>query len=236
MSISRFTDHDHGAAQQHHGLDDREVAERDALVEQPADAGPGEHRLHHHGHVDHDDEVDAGQRQHGDQGVLEGVLGDDEGLRQALEAGELDVLGAQHLQHGGARQPHVRGGEVPAERECRHQQVPAPCPSPTMAATPGRRRRTGSAPGRPRTRAATGRAARTPCPPCPRSGRRARRRECRWGCRSAARRPWRRAPAAASSAGATGRARTPACGSRTTGRSRRATRLTMKVQYCTQIG
>src|SRR5689334_14533030 len=35
-------DHDHGAREQHGGLHDREVAEGDALVEQPADARPGE--------------------------------------------------------------------------------------------------------------------------------------------------------------------------------------------------
>src|ERR1700693_3164638 len=50
--------HDHDAAQQYHGLNDGEVAEGYALVQQPPDAGPGEHRLHDHGHVDHDDEVD----------------------------------------------------------------------------------------------------------------------------------------------------------------------------------
>src|SRR4029453_16046472 len=84
--------HDHDAAQQDHGLHDGEVAERDTLVEQPADAGPGKHGLHHHRHVDHDDEIDAGQRQHGDQRVLEGVLADDERLGQALEPGELDIF------------------------------------------------------------------------------------------------------------------------------------------------
>ena len=207
---------------QHDGLDDREVAEGDALVEQPADAGPGEHGLHHHGHVDHDDEVDPRQRQHRDQGVLEGVLGDDEGFGQALEAGELDVLRAQHLEHGGAREPHVRGGEVPAEREGRHEQVPD--------GARARRRQPLQVHGEeedqheadPERGEREARAARTSFPPCPRSGRPARRRGCRSGCRSGARRPWRPAPAAASSAGARGRARGPACGSRTTGRSRPA--------------
>src|SRR5688572_29632130 len=44
-------DDDHGAAQQDGGLHDREVAEGDALVEQPADARPREDGLHHHGDV-----------------------------------------------------------------------------------------------------------------------------------------------------------------------------------------
>src|SRR6266545_7420857 len=67
-------DHDHGAAEEHGRLDDREVAEGDAFVEEPADAGPREDRLHHHRDVDHDDEVDPGQRQDRDERVLEGVL------------------------------------------------------------------------------------------------------------------------------------------------------------------
>src|SRR5229473_5614196 len=69
-------DHNHEAAQDHHALDDREIAEGDALVKEPPDTRPGEHHLYHHGYIDHDDEVDAGQRQHRDQGVLERVLGD----------------------------------------------------------------------------------------------------------------------------------------------------------------
>src|SRR5262249_26942829 len=107
--------HDHRSAEQNDGLDHGKVAEGDALVEQPADAGPGEHRLHDDGNVDHDDKIDARQGQHGDKSVLEGVLGDDEGLRESLEASELDVFRPQHLQHGGAREPHVSGGEIPPE-------------------------------------------------------------------------------------------------------------------------
>src|SRR5438046_1854802 len=91
--------HDHRAAENDRRLHDGEVAERDALVEQPAHPRPREHGLHHHGDVDHQYQVDTGQRQHGNQRVLEGVLTDDEGLRQPLEPRELDVLGAEHLEH-----------------------------------------------------------------------------------------------------------------------------------------
>src|SRR5882724_9372533 len=42
-------DHDHCAAQDHDALDDREVAEGDALEKQPPDARPGEHHFNHHG-------------------------------------------------------------------------------------------------------------------------------------------------------------------------------------------
>src|SRR5439155_10856917 len=90
-------DHDHEAAQDHDALDDWEVAEGDALVQEPPDARPGEHRLHHHGDIDHDDEVDAGQREHRDQRVFESVLGDHQGLRQAFQPGQLDVFRAQYI-------------------------------------------------------------------------------------------------------------------------------------------
>src|SRR5882672_7307120 len=58
-------DDDHGAAQHHRGLHHREVAERDPLVEQPADARPGKDSLDDHRHVDHQHEIDAGQGEHG---------------------------------------------------------------------------------------------------------------------------------------------------------------------------
>src|SRR5687768_3514678 len=51
-------EHDHASTEQHGRLHDRKVPEGDALVEQPSDPGPGEHRLHDHGHVDHDDQID----------------------------------------------------------------------------------------------------------------------------------------------------------------------------------
>src|SRR5216683_5785731 len=116
-------DHDHHAAEQHGGLDHGEVAESYPFIEKPANTRPGEHRLHDHRHIDHDHEIDAGQRQHGDEGVLEGVLGDDQRLRQSLEARELDVLGAQHLEHGRPREPHVGRREVPSQGEGGHEQV-----------------------------------------------------------------------------------------------------------------
>src|SRR5216684_1528055 len=65
-------DHDHEAAQDHDALDDREVAEGDALVEEPP---------------------------------------------------ELNVFRAQHIEHRGTGEAHMRGGKIPAEREGRHDQV-----------------------------------------------------------------------------------------------------------------
>ena len=54
-------------------------------------------------------------------------LADDERLGQAFEARELDVLGAEHLEHRRTREPHVGGGEVPAEREGREHRRRIAC-------------------------------------------------------------------------------------------------------------
>src|SRR5262249_34075604 len=117
-------DHDHEPTEDDRRLHHGEVAERNALVEQPPDARPREDSLDYDGDIDHEDEIDPGQRQHRDQRVLEGVLADDERLRQPLEPRELDVLGAEHLEHRRTCQAHVGGGEIPPQREGRHQHVP----------------------------------------------------------------------------------------------------------------
>src|SRR5215510_2299157 len=51
-------DDDHDSAQQHRGLDDGEIAEGDALVEEAPHPGPREDGFHDHGHVDHQNQVD----------------------------------------------------------------------------------------------------------------------------------------------------------------------------------
>ncbi len=86
-------------------------------------SGPGEHSLHHDRDVDHQHEIDPGQREHRDQRVLERVLADHQRLGQALEPCQLHIFRAQHFKHRRSRQAHMRGGEVPAEREGRHDQV-----------------------------------------------------------------------------------------------------------------
>src|SRR5271167_525283 len=91
--------HDHNPGLHDDALHEREVALEDALVEQPADPGPGKDHLDDHRRVDHDDEVDPGQCQHRDQRVLEGVDRNYRIAGQALQTRELDVLAAQHLEH-----------------------------------------------------------------------------------------------------------------------------------------
>src|ERR671924_2230463 len=69
---------DHEAGHDDHALDEREVALEDALVEQPADARPREDHLDDDRGVDHDHQVDAGQREDRDERVLERVQRDDD--------------------------------------------------------------------------------------------------------------------------------------------------------------
>src|SRR5712671_7971284 len=82
-------DHDHDPGLHDDALHEREIALEDPLVEQPPDAGPGKDHLDDHCRVEHDDEVDAGQCQHRDQRVLEGVYRNHRVAGQALKARQL---------------------------------------------------------------------------------------------------------------------------------------------------
>src|SRR5437867_9752559 len=62
---------------------------------------------------------------------------DDHRLGDALEAHELDVVAPEDVEHAGARDPQHRAGEIPAQRERRHREMP-PVPEPERH--PGRRR------------------------------------------------------------------------------------------------
>src|SRR5262249_5623364 len=123
-NVNQQIDHyDHGTAHQYNALDDREVAEGDAFIKQPADAGPGEYDFDDGRHIYHDHEVNPGQGQHWDQRVFEGMLGNHQRLGQALDARQLDIFRAEHFKHGGPRQPHMSGGEIPAKGKGRHDQM-----------------------------------------------------------------------------------------------------------------
>src|SRR6185437_7065040 len=56
--------HDHDPGFHHDALHKREVTLEDSLVQQPADAGPGEDHLDDHRCVQHHYKVDSGQGQH----------------------------------------------------------------------------------------------------------------------------------------------------------------------------
>src|SRR5918995_3286073 len=62
---------EHHPAHEHSRLDNWEIPEGNALIQQPSNAGPGEDRLYHHGDVHHQHQVDAGQRKDRDYGILE---------------------------------------------------------------------------------------------------------------------------------------------------------------------
>src|SRR5260370_13587925 len=87
--------HDHNAGLHDDSLHEREVALKNALVQEPADARPGKDHLDDHRRVEHDDEVYAGQGEHRNERVLEGVHRDHDVAPQALQPGQLDVFAAQ---------------------------------------------------------------------------------------------------------------------------------------------
>src|SRR5437899_304572 len=99
--VDAEVDHDeeHGG-QEHRALDDGVVAVVDRLDREPADARPREHRFRHHGAAEQRAELEPGDGDDRDGGVLQGVLGDHERLGQALGARGPDVVRAQHLEHG----------------------------------------------------------------------------------------------------------------------------------------
>src|SRR5262249_61139853 len=51
----KIDDYDHGPSEQHHGLHHREIAERDALIEQASDTGAGKKRFPHNAHITQDE-------------------------------------------------------------------------------------------------------------------------------------------------------------------------------------
>src|SRR6476620_5279560 len=100
-----------------HRLDQRKVARADPLVGETAEAGPREDGLDHDGGGDQDREVDAGERDHRDQRVLERVQPDHPPLPHPLDPRELDVLGIEHLEHARAQEAHEARDHEPAQRE-----------------------------------------------------------------------------------------------------------------------
>src|SRR3972149_6263256 len=86
----------------------RVVAVVDGLDREPPDAGPRKDRLRHHGAAEERAELQPRDGDDGDRGVLEGVLGHHEELREPLGPGRPDIVGAQHLEDGRARGPGHR--------------------------------------------------------------------------------------------------------------------------------
>ena len=131
-------------------------------------------------------ELQAGDGDHRHQRVLERVAEVDGAVGQAARARELDVVGAQHLEHLGAHQPHDQRELEDRQRDRRQDQMrssrrrvsrpvrprperDAPRRGRSSAASPASPRRPGSAGCRSGRSAATRRAARASSAPASRS-------------------------------------------------------------------
>ena len=99
------------------------VARVDGLDDEQAEPRPAEHRLHDDRAVEQRHEQQGGEGHHRQRGVLEGVLPDDLPLGQPLDARQLHVLAAEHVEHGRAGEPHEPGHREPAERDAGQQDV-----------------------------------------------------------------------------------------------------------------
>src|ERR1019366_3424533 len=97
------------------GGHDRNVGEGHGLDEEQAHAGPLEHRLRDDRKSDERTQLQAGDRDHGNERVLESMTEIDGSIRKAARACELDVVGAQDLEH-------LRADETHDERELEHGQ------------------------------------------------------------------------------------------------------------------
>src|SRR2546422_6573457 len=112
-----------GTQHQHAGLHDGIVPPGDRLEDQSSEARPGEHGLGDHGAAQelHEEHHGKGDDRH--QGILQAMLPEHDLLVESLQAGELDVVGAEHLEHRGAREAQDGcGGEIP-QREGGKDQV-----------------------------------------------------------------------------------------------------------------
>ena len=77
------------------------IFEVNAIHDQTADAGDGEHLLCHHGAADQGTQTQATCVTTGSSDVFQNVLPDHGALRHALGAGRADVVLTDSLQHGG---------------------------------------------------------------------------------------------------------------------------------------
>ena len=93
---------EHGRDQKQRGLHQLVIPGADGLVDQLAQARPGEDGLHHHRPSQKDADLYAHQSDDRDQGVFEGVLPEDLAPAHALGVGRRDVVLLQYVDHAGA--------------------------------------------------------------------------------------------------------------------------------------
>src|SRR2546425_9633301 len=116
-------DDERRGGQEHRALHDRIVAVVDRLDRQPADPRPREDGLRHDRAGEKLTELEAGDRDDRQRGVAQRVLADHERLRHALRARRAHEVGAQHLEHRGAREPRDRRHRERAQREARQHEA-----------------------------------------------------------------------------------------------------------------
>src|SRR5438876_878380 len=109
--------HEERRDEQDGALGQRVVALIDVPEEERADTGKGEDLLHHHGTAEEDAYLEPGHRDDGDEGVAQGVLEDDGAGGEPLGRGRADVLGAEHVEHAGARGSRDVGGRCRAQAD-----------------------------------------------------------------------------------------------------------------------
>src|SRR5829696_8704466 len=117
--------HDHT---RHHqpGQQDIDVVGDHPLDQQGAHALPGEHPLGDDGPAEHRPGVDGHHRDQRDEGVAECVAGHHPRPRQPLGSGQPDVVGAEHVEHGGPLVARPGGEADQGQGEGRQDEVARP--------------------------------------------------------------------------------------------------------------
>ena len=132
---------DEAQVRRHH----RDVGEVDRLDEQQAHAGPLEHGLGDDRERDDAAQLQAGDRDHGHQRVLERVAEMDRAVGEPAGARELDVVGAQHLEHFRAHEPHDQRHLEQRQRDRRQDQRLQPALGQEAGRPPAERHRVAAA-------------------------------------------------------------------------------------------
>ena len=114
-----FSDDEDEGDDEQVGRHHRDVDEGHRLDEQEPHAGPLEHGLGHQREGDQVADLQAGDGDDRHQAVPQRVAEMDRAVGQPARAGEADEIGAQHLQHLGAHQPHHQRDLEQRERDRR---------------------------------------------------------------------------------------------------------------------
>src|SRR5216684_1256525 len=142
-------DDDEEKGDQHEiGRHDGNIGKADRLDDEDAHAGPLKDGLGDDGEGDDRAELQPGDGDHRNQRVLERMAEIDGAVGEAAGARELDVVGAQDLEHLGAHQAHDQGQLHEAEGDRRHDQRPQPVDGEKSRRPPAERHRLAAAEGR----------------------------------------------------------------------------------------